>query len=475
MSKFIDKPFAVLIAALAVWWILVGQGTTPAEQIARLEKSTDPSVWTAALSSEDRTVRKYARENLIERLPEASLEPVALEAVRSSDEQMILAGLWILAKVDVDSRGEIAWDFLDSENNEIIEAALDVLALDPVADLHDRLVELSSTGRESTSDAALKALAALKNPDDLPIFLAGLGSPRMNTRDIASDAILGLAPVTPHLLSALTGVAYGNDLSAARESLRLIGELDDVNALETLFYYLEYGPIGLSSDAANAIANSGNPDAANRALDLFVNADGHIRNQAARVLGAIGNIDAQDYLWATVIDSSQEFWLRYYSMEALATCGTPELVPEVIEYIENVEPDDRIVRAGIESIGGMGGKDVFTVYDAVIDGQIDFGLNRSGGNQALLSVINGLGKMKSGESQTGAIERLRTLAGKMGSGDIENIMAVARALGNIGTRDEIEVLNSLEEITPVVHGVVGESILSIIERYPEPHPLTPSP
>jgi len=467
MNKFIDTHLAVLIAALVLWWLLAGTGNTPAEQIYILENTVEPSAWMDALRSDDRVVRQFARDNVLEKLPVESLEPIALDAVKGDDEQQVLAGLWILAKADIESRGILAGDFIDSGSDEIVEAALDVLAVDPVPELRERLVELTENERVSTRDAALKALSAIQNPDDLSLFISHLGSTRINTRDICRIAIIALAPSTPHLLSALIGVAYDTDLFAARESIKIIGQLDDPDALDTLFDYLEFGPVGLSSEAANAIANSDDPDASDRALQLFLNAGGRTRNQAARVLGAIGNTEAQNYLWSTVTDNSEEFWLRYYSMEALGTCGTAELVPEIIEYIENVEPDDRIIRAGLESIGGMGGEDVFVIYDAIIDGEIDFGLNRSGGNQAMVSTINGLGKMTSGDAQAGARERLHSLSSTMGPGDIELIMAIVRAFGDIGTRDDFEVISELEDISPVIHGVVSEALTSIETRYPE--------
>ena len=451
MNKYIDTSFAILIAALGIWWIISGASPTPAEQITSLENSFDPAKWMDALGSDDRVVRNYARDNMADRLPDSFMEPLAIEAVNSSDDNDILAGLWIMASVDVENRGELAGQFLDSENNEIVEKALEVLALDPVPELHDQLVNLIEDETGVRHDEALKAIAAIENPDDLALFISFLGSSRINTRDIASDAIIKLAPSTPHLLSAMIGVAYDTDLSAAREALRIIGKIDNPDVLDALFEYLEIGPVGLGTEAANAIADSGLPGAGERALELFLESGGRIRNQAARVLGAIGNTDAQDYLWSTVIDPGEEFWLRFYSMEALATCGTPDHVPYVIEYIENVEPDSRLIRAGLEAIGGMGGSDVFVIYDAVIDGELDFGLNNSGGDQALISAITGLGKMKTDDSRIGAVERLTALSQSMEPGDIEFIMAIARALGKVGSRNDIDTLLDLEAVSPVAH------------------------
>ncbi len=462
LIKRIDPWFLTLIGVMVVWWLVAGGVQTPSSQINVLQNSSDPELWLDALGSGDRIIRNYARENLPDALPPESLESIAVQAVEDPDPDTRIAGLWILAHADIEGGGEIAARFLHDENKELIEAALDVLANDPVPEVHDRLVELTDDPEDDIQAASLRALVSYGDSDDLPVFISFLGKSNVSLIHAGRDGIIAIAPHTPGTITALMGTAYGSDLHAAREALGLIGEIGDTEILDGLFSFLEYGPVGLTSDAADAIGKIGGEAAGLSALDLYRTSTGRIRKQTARVLETIEVKEAQDDLWAVVQDRSEEFWLRYYSLEALSTCADESLVPEIIKYIENEEPDDRLVGIGIEAIGGIGGDDVISVYDAIIAGEIDFGLNRSGGEAALISVIKGLGRMDSDESRT----RLRSIAESAEPDNFEILIELAKAFTKIGTREDVEILRELGKGKSIMQTPVDNAIAAIEERYP---------
>jgi len=459
----IDGWFLFFIIALGFWWVLAGGESTPASEIQRLQTSTDPEVWIRALGCEDREVRNYARENILETLPPESLEQIAVEASQSGIQSSRLAGLWLLSQVDAEGRGAIAAQYLYDQDSGVIEEALKVLAEDPVEGSRDRIIELINNSRNEVKATGLRALAAIENPEDTALFISNLGMSNSDVREAAKYGILRLAPVHPDIVTVLLGAARGDDLSAARESLGLLGQIGGEGALNGLFMFLEFGPIALASDAAGAIGEIGGQETAVRALDLYLNASGRIRAQAARVLEVIGLSEARDPLWATVQDESREFWLRHHSMEALATCGDESMVMEIVEWLSDPARDTRIVRIGIEALGGIGGDEVLDIYDLIIAGEVDFGLDYTGGQTALIAAVEGLGRMDTDESR----ERLRTLLETTDPESFDILIAIVQSLGSVGTREDIETLMKLEEGKPVLHTFVINAVTAIDKHYSE--------
>jgi HEAT repeat protein len=464
-SKSIDGWFVIFIAGIGIWWLVAGGTPTTASEIEALSNSTDPAKWIEALKSDDRTLRNYARNNMANVLPSEALGDVATEILASGDLEMADAGLWMLTQSDVPNRGEIAATFLDNENADIRMTALDVLAESPIPEAHEKVRELTSDPDHGVQSSALKALAALGSPEDLSVFISFLGYSNASVRDAAHEAILTMANHMPlvQVIPALFDVANGSDLASAREAFEIIGQTGDPSALEELFGFLEHGSIGLLSDAAGAIAAIGGDEASSRAFGLFMNGDNRQRAQAAKVLGAIGNPDAAPDLWAAVTDESEDFWVRFNSMEALATCGDESMVEDILAFLAIPDHDMRLTRAGIEALGGLDGPRVIELYDRIIAGDINFELNEHGGDMALLSVIAGLGKMDKDESRA----RLRELALSSEQDNFELLIDITKAIGNVGVPDDIDFLIDLEQGKPVLSGFVDLAVESIRMRYPE--------
>lgn len=460
--KIFDGWLLLLLFILGFWWLIAGNTGTQASEIEELSQSTDPARWLEALTSSDRTIRDYARSNMIDVLPMDALEIIAVEIFETDDPDTTPAGLWLLTHVDIPGRSDIAAEYLDDENSENRKLALSVLIDSPNTETRERIIELTDDTDRAVQAEAINALAVLKNRDDLPVFISFLGYTNATVRNASHDAILEMAESVTETVPSLFGVAYGTDPSAAREALELIGEIGDQSALNGLFDFLEVGPVALLSDASNAIAAIGGDDVSDRALDLFLNGENRQRTQAAKVLGAMGNTSAAIFLWSVVIDRTEDFWLRYNSMNALATCGDESMVEDVLMFLTETDHDPRLVRIGIETLGGLGGDRVLELYDHIIAGDLDLGLNRQGGNPALLSVITGLGKMNNDESR----ERLRELARISDRENFELLIDIVKAFGEAGTSDDIDLLSELEEGKPVLSGFVDIAVESIRERYP---------
>jgi hypothetical protein len=119
---------------------------------------------------------------------------------------------------------------------------------------------------------------------------------------------------------------------------------------------------------------------------------------------------------------------------------------------------------GIEALGGMGGASVLQVYDTVIDGSEDFGLNEGQSNGAKIAVVAGLGHMNSDESR----DRLRKLLKRISLEDTDLIMQVIRSLGKVGTRDDIDALKQAKEGRRLLGPGADDAVKSIEDRYPAP-------
>lgn len=463
LTSRIDGWLLLLLFVLGIWWLLAGQTGTPAEEIEVLSASTRPADWVEALGSDDRIIRNYARSNILEVLPGDALESIAIEIFGNENPEAGVSGLWLLAHVDIPDRAEIAAQYLDHGNAEIRRSALTVLIEDPYPEAHDIICELTKDPDRLVQAEALRALAVIAKPEDLPIFLSYLSNTSAQVRHAAHEAIISMAEYTPGTISTLFGVAYGPNAAGVRQALVIIGEIGNPEALDGLFNYLENGSVAFISDAANAIAAIGGDEVRGRALNVYLNGESRQRSQVAKVLGAIGFSDAAPFLWSAVTDPGEEFWLRYNSMDALATCGSESMVEGIIDFLAEGDHDPRLVRTGIETLGGIGGDRVIELYDLIIAGDVDFGLNRQGGNPALLSVINGLGKNDNDEYR----ERLRELARTSDRENYEILIAITKSLGSIGVPEDIDLLIELEDGRPVMKGFVELALESIRERYPE--------
>ncbi len=462
LKKRIDPWFILLIGAIVLWMLLALNEVTPASEIRALAGSDNPSVWVTALSSDNRTVRQYARDNILDSLPTESLIEIAPQACESTDPSTCLAGLWILAHTEMDGRGAIASGFLDSDSSDIRKAALDILAVDPVPETRARVIELTSDADTGVQASGLNALSAIGNPDDLPTFYLQLGHSTSVVRQAAHDGITSMAPGNPDVIPDMLGLAMGSDLAAAREALSILGELGGQDALDGLFELLVTGPVALAPDIANAIGTIGGDEASNRALDLFINGTGRVRSQMARVLGVMEVGEASEYLWEVVTDNSQEFWLRHRSIESLGLCGDEYYVPGIIQFIADPVLDPRLVRIGVVALGGLGGDEVIETYDQIIAGELDFGLNRSGGETALLDVVRGLGNMDSDESRA----RLRSILENTEPDAFDILIEVLKSITKVGNRADIIIIEELIEGKPVLESFANEAIRVINERHP---------
>ncbi len=344
LANRMDAHLLIFLGLIAVWAIIAGGVQTPASEISELESSTDPSTWVEALTSPDRTVRNHAREHILDVCSSDALGRYAMESVNSPDRSNQEAALWLLARIDVPGRGLLASGLIGNEHASLREAALAVLAEDPVPEAHDILVSMTEDPDISVQATALSALSALGDPDDLHIFIDFLGSPRTSLREAANNGILAITPISTASIPSLLAVAQGSDLSASREAVRLLGEIGDPDALDGLFVLFETGISGVASEAAIAIGKIGGEYATEKTLHLFRTGQTRVRAQAARTLGELGTTDAVDDLWDAVRDKSEDVWVRYYSMHALATCGDRALIPGVLELLNDLDNDPRLIK-----------------------------------------------------------------------------------------------------------------------------------
>ena len=457
LKNRIDINLLVFLGFIIGWIILAGGVRTPASEIADLQNNPDPEKWIEALTSDDRTVRNYAKSHILEVCSEETLGPIALQIAEYDDPAKQFAALWVLARADVPGRGILAARILEDENSPLLEPALAVLAEDPVLEARGILIALTEEMDFGIRAVALEALAAIANPDDLPIFLDYIGDPITEVREAAIEGVYILAPDSPDLTAELMSIVWGSEMPASREALRLLGDLGGPESLDALFVFLDSAISVLAAEAATAIGKIGGEEAIERALEMFRTARTRSRAQAARALGELNARVARDDLIAVVLDENKDIWLRYYSMEALATCGDESLIPDLLDLMNNPDTDQRLVRTGIEALGGIGGDRVLEIYDSIISGELDFGLDQMGGQTSLVSCVMGLGKMDSDSSR----ERLRSILENSESDNLDIIIGVIRALGNVGTSEDIPLILGTLTDKPVLSSPVGEAIESI--------------
>jgi len=459
-----DPYILVLLGLIGLWWLLAGSDTTPASTIRTLESSTDTAEWLEALGSDDRAVREFSRDNVISSLSTEELKSIATEAVVSDNTNVIEAGLWVMSRVEIEGRGEIAAGFLDHELQDIRKAALDVLAEDPVENAHDRILELTDDSLLSIQISAVKALSAYNDPDDLPLFIRFLGDTNSNIKDAARDGIRNLARESDTVLPALMAAAHNYDeLAIAKESVSLLGDIGDDSSVDGLIELLSSGHVGLYSEAADAIGAIGSPAAISRVYELYMTADDRIRAQAARALGALSAVGITDDLWNAITDGSEDFWVRYWSLDALASCGDEYYITPLMDLLESPGLDSRLVRFGIEVLGGLGGDDVLGIYDGILDGTLDFGLLSAVGDTARIAAIAGLGRL----GTDGSRDRLREIFDTTPLDDFAIINITITSLGKVGTPADIPVLESALQQEPILERVVSEAIYGINQRYPD--------
>ena len=460
----IDPNFLLVVVLLAIWWLISGGVKTPASEIAALQSGRDPAEWASALASPDRNVREYAREHIMEACPPESLGGLAIQAAQSDDPGRQAAGLWLLSQVDAPGRGAIAARFLDAQTTDLRRAALDVLAKDPSPEAHAALVRMVEDDNASIRVAAVVALSAIGSPADLEIFLDFLGNGDPVARQAAHKGILKIIQADPIATQRLLDITMGSDLTAAREAVGILGEVGGQPMLDRLLELLEYGPPGLSGDVAEAIGRIDGDEARTRALEIYRTGSTRARHGAARALESLRDTAAGPDLLTTALNPNEELWLRYYSLEALTTCGTPSLVPQVLLFLQDETNDQRLTKIALEALGGMGSDEVLETYDRVLAGDEDFGLNRDGSNGAKIAVVAGLGHMDTDASR----ERLRGLLERSNFQDADLNIQVVRSLGKVGTREDIPGLEDAKRGRMLLRTPVDEAIKAIEKRYPEP-------
>ena len=435
----------IFFTGIIILWIIFSLNiATPGSIIEKLENSNDPSIWISALQSDDRNIRKYSEDNIFHRTENDELGKLALKALESGDTRAVVSALWILSNVEIAGKGAAAVGYINHENPSVREMALSVLASEPVPEAREILIELTDEIDFASRSNALKALSELANPDDLPIFLKHIGDPIESVRLAAHDGIIAIAPECPDIVTLLLNIAWGPDFPSSREAIKLIGELGLSEALDELFYFLDATLTGISTEAAIAIGKIGGQKAINRALELFFTGTNRIRSQAAKTLGELHASEAADELLKAAMNRDEDIWVRYHSLEALGNCGDEKMIPLILSIMENPENDSRLVRMGIETLGALDGKSVLNIYDRIIARELDFGLDSAGGQTSLTSAIIGLGKMNSDESR----ERLRRIIRETTDNNLDVIIAVIRALGNVGTTDDLSLIHISEPTRP---------------------------
>ncbi|HEX9746031.1 MAG TPA: hypothetical protein VGB30_11460 [bacterium] len=461
LHKYIDMYVVAVVGILIVCAIYAGRTVTPGSMIEWLDKSQDLEFWVSSMTYPDRSVRNYASDNIVDKFPGDELGGIAIQMTSSDDPRERLIGLGLLGKTNLDNAGDYAINFLDSSDVKEINLALAILVNDPHPQVRERLLEILQGGESSLELNALKALGKLANPQDLSLYINYLPTPNVNLRDAASEALIRMAPFSDQVVPSLLGSAFGSNLTSKRAAIHVLGEIGDESSLDSLFSLLITGDPALATDVVKALGAIGGEETSRKAYDLFMSGDTRARRGAARVLGEIGVPEAAGDLWAAVEDRTNEIFLRLNSMVALARCGNQDIAVKILELLHDRSEDPRIVRSGIESLGGIQPDFLFDVYDSIIRGDEDFGLNQRGGNTALLSVAVGLGYVDSDESRS----RLRSFLDDNSVDRLELLMGTVRSLGKVGTADDIAVLSAAKDELPLLTNVVDSAIREIESRY----------
>lgn len=463
IKRLIDPYLVFLLALIGIWWIFSAWSETPAKSISKLEKSKDVNKWITALASSDRQVRNFAKKHIVDNFSVDELSQAVTQALAKDDPWFQLAGLWLLSESQIPGAGEMASKFLNSKDADIKIAALKVLSKFPFPPVHGIIAGMTEDSNETVQNAAVNALASDAREEDLNLFLKFLNMPYSDAREAAIKGITEIASKNRASLTTLIQYASQSDRNTTYEIINIIGKLGDESAIRPLFDLLKYGPPALANEVTKAIGAIGGEEARTLARQLFLSGEDNERRAAAKVLKLIKDKSMSSKLAAIAFDESEDFWLRLYSMEALGTCGTEDLVPETLRFIENRNNDPRLVRAALEAVGGMGDEKVLDLYDKILNRKADIGYGEDSGESDRLAVVTGLGYMDTEDAR----ERLRNILRHSNLEDTEIIIEAIRSLGKIGEPEDIDLIMKERKGRPLVTQSANEAVESIRKRFPQ--------
>ncbi len=84
------------------------------------------------------------------------------------------------------------------------------------------------------------------------------------------------------------------------------------------------------------------------------------------------------------------------------------------------------------------------------------------GQSSIITCIAGLGRMDS----DGSRERLRSILENAEDDNLNVIIGVVRALGNVGIPEDIDRLQDIKYLNPVLERMIDEAIEAINARFP---------
>ena len=153
-------------------------------------------------------------------------------------------------------------------------------------------------------------------------LLKALGDIKPETREAAERALIGIgAPAIPHIILALPK----QSLTVQRRMARVLGEIGDQSAVETLTLLLRDSDASVQARIVQALGRIGDKRAAPALLELMQQdkADETVRRSAARALGEIGDAIAVEALVGALGDQT----LRGAAAPALRDLGGHSVEP----------------------------------------------------------------------------------------------------------------------------------------------------
>jgi HEAT repeat protein len=178
-------------------------------------------------------------------------------------------------------------------------------------------------------------------------LLKALGDVRPETREAAERALIGIrAPAIPHIVLALPK----QSLTVQRRMARILGEIGDESAVETLTQLLRDSDAGVQARIVQALGRIGDKRAAPALLELLQKdqADETVRRSAARALGEIGDATVVEAL----VNALNDPILRGAAVPALRDLGGHSVEP-LLRFI--FAASDKETRAlALQVLGDIG-------------------------------------------------------------------------------------------------------------------------
>lgn len=219
-------------------------------------------------------------------------------------------------------------------------------------------------------------------------------------------------------------------------------ELSDINE-DTLLAYLDAEDEDLQVDAIWTLGQQRNKNAAPRLIRKLEDASAKIKEQIVISLGRISDVSAIQPLVAIMQNIYEPDWLRAYAANALGAIGSPEAIPALIAYMDDLTAPYRDSAAwAIERIKDPRAKEIlvqalFRESDQYTLGTTLYALGELGATDATNTIITWLQRITNPYVIEDAVYALGKLGGE------PSIRELIRQLSNVDAIVRMRAANSL--------------------------------